>query len=74
MGLVAINAVGGGLMAMAGLGIDRGDDPVGRGARKDPEAAVGRLLDVLAGDGGQQHRRLSGSWVQPLPPQGVMAR
>jgi hypothetical protein len=70
MGLVAVKAVGGGLVPVAGLGIHRGDHPVGRGALEDPEAAVAGLLDVLAGDGGQQHRRLSHSWVQPLASQG----
>jgi hypothetical protein len=39
---------------------------------EDPEAAVDGLLDVLAGHGGQQHGRLSGSWVQPLPAQGIV--
>jgi hypothetical protein len=34
MRLVAVKTVGGGLMAVAGLRIDRGDDPVGCGASK----------------------------------------
>ena len=72
MGLVAVKAVGGGLVPVAGLGIHRGDDPVGRGALEDPEAAVAGLLDVLAGDGGQQRGRLGHPWVQPLAPQGVV--
>ena len=44
--LVAVEAMGGGLVAMTGLGIDSGDDPVGRGALEAPEAPVGGLLDV----------------------------
>jgi hypothetical protein len=72
MRLVAVKAVGGGLVPVAGLAIDRGDDPVGRGALEDPEAAVVGLFDVLTGDGGQQFGRLSGSRIQPLAPQGVM--
>jgi hypothetical protein len=58
MRLVAVEAVGGGLVAMASLGVDGRDDPVRCGALEDPEAAVDGLLDVLAGDGGQQRRRL----------------
>jgi hypothetical protein len=72
MRLVAIEAVGGGLVAMAGLGVHGRDDPVGCRALKDAEAAIVGLLDVLAGDGGQQRRGLGGSGVQPLVPQGVV--
>jgi hypothetical protein len=74
MGLVAVKAVGGGLVPVTGLGIHRRDDPVGGGPLEDSEAAVVGLLDVLAGDGGQQRRRLGHPWVQPLVPQGVVAR
>jgi len=69
--LVAVEAMGGGLVTMTGLGIDRGDDPVGRGALEDPEAPVGGLLDVLAGDGDQQRRRLGHPRAQPFAPQGA---
>jgi hypothetical protein len=72
MGLVAVKAVGGALVPMPRLRVDDGDDPVGSGALEDPGAAVRGLLDVLAGDGGQQHGRLSGSFIQPLTPQGVV--
>jgi hypothetical protein len=72
VGLVAVKAVGGGLVAVAGLWVDGGDDPVGCGARKDPETPVSCLLDVLAGDGGQQRGRLGGSFIQPLPTKGVV--
>ena len=72
MGFVAVKAVGGGLVPVAGLGVHRGDDPVGRGALEDPEAAVVGLLDVLAGHHGQQHGRLGHPFIQPLAPQGVM--
>ena len=72
MGLVAVKAVRGGLVPVAGLRIHRRDDPVKGGARKDPEAPVMGLLDVLAGDGGQQRRCLGHPGVQPLAPQGVM--
>jgi hypothetical protein len=40
VGLVAVKAMGGGLVPVAGLWVDGGDDSVGRGALKDPEAAV----------------------------------
>ena len=70
--LVAVEAVGGGLVAMACFGVDGGDDPVGCGAFEDAEAAVVGLFDILAGDGGQQHGRLGDPRVQPLVPQGVV--
>jgi hypothetical protein len=44
MGLVAIKAGGGGLVALARLGIHHRDDPAGSGALEDPEAAVRGLL------------------------------
>jgi hypothetical protein len=72
VGLVAVEAVGGGLVPVAGLGIHRRDDPIRRGALEDAEAAIAGLFDVLAGDGGQQHGRLGDPRVQPLVPQGVV--
>jgi hypothetical protein len=59
-------------VAVAGLRIHGGDDPVGRGALEDPEAAIVGLLDVLAGHDGQQRRRLGQPRIQPLAPQGVV--
>jgi hypothetical protein len=70
MGLVAVKAVGGGLVAVPGLRVHGGDDPVGLSAFEDAEAPIRRLLDVLAGHGGQEHRCFGGSWIQPLVPQG----
>jgi hypothetical protein len=70
--LVAVQAVGGGLVAVACLRVDGGDHPVRRGPVEDPEAPVIGLLDVLAGDRGQQRRGLGHPGVQPLVPQGVM--
>jgi hypothetical protein len=55
---------------MASLWVDGGDDPVGRDPTKDAEAPVRVLLDVLAGDGGKQRRRLGPATLQPLAPQG----
>src|SRR4030095_1777592 len=63
VGLVAVKAVGGGLVPVAGLGIHGRDHPVGRGPLENAEAAVVGLFDVLAGDGGQQHGRLGRRWV-----------
>jgi hypothetical protein len=72
MGLVAVKAVRAGLVPVAGLRIHHRDDPVRGGALEDPEAAVMGLGEVLAGDGGQQRRRLGHPGVQPLVPQGVV--
>ena len=72
MRLVAVEAVGGGLVPVAGLGVDGRDDPIRRGALEDAEAAIAGLFDILAGDGGQQHGRLGDPRVQPLAPQGVV--
>jgi hypothetical protein len=66
--LVAVEAVRGRLVPVAGLGVDGGDDSIRRGALEDPKAAVVGLLDVLAGHGGQQLSRLGHRWVQPLVP------
>jgi hypothetical protein len=68
--LVAVIAVGGGLVAVAGLGVDGGDDPIRCGPLEDPEAAVAGLLDVLAGHRRQQFGRLGHPGVQPLLAQG----
>jgi len=54
MAFVAVKAAGAGLVAVAGLGVDGGDHPVGGDLRGDPEAAIGVLLQVLAHHGGQQ--------------------
>jgi hypothetical protein len=70
--LVAVKAVGGGLVAVACFRVDRGDHPVRRGAVEDAEAPVIGLLDVLAGDRSEQRRGLGDARVQPLAPQGVV--
>ena len=54
MALVAIEALGLGLVAVAGLGIDRRDDPVSRHAAHDAKGGALALFDVLADDGGEQ--------------------
>jgi hypothetical protein len=59
MALVAVKAAGAGLVAMAGIGVDGGDHPVGGDLTRDPEAAVRGLLQVLAGHRGQQPHGLS---------------
>ena len=57
---------------MPRLGVDGGDDPVRGGPFEDPEAPVRSLLNVLAGDGGQQRGRLGHPFIQPLAPQGIV--
>jgi hypothetical protein len=49
-------------VAVAGVGVDGGDHPVGGDLAGDPEAAIGALLQILAHHRGQQphglgHRR-----------------
>jgi hypothetical protein len=59
MPLVAVKATGAALVAMAGVGIDHRDHPVGGDLTGDPEAAIVALLQVLADDGAQQPSGLS---------------
>jgi hypothetical protein len=66
--LVAVKAVGGGLVAVACLRVDDWDHPVRRGALEDAEAPVIGLLNVLAGDRSQQRRGLGDARIQPLAP------
>ena len=49
--LVAVEAVGCGLVPVARPGVHGGDDPIRRGPLEDPEAPVAGFLDVLTGDG-----------------------
>ena len=58
MALVPVEAVGVRLVAVAGLGVDRGDDPVGRDPPGDPDPPVGSVLEVLAEHRGEQGRGL----------------
>ncbi|MEO7837668.1 MAG: hypothetical protein ABIS21_08530 [Acidimicrobiales bacterium] len=54
MGLVAVETAVATLVAVAGFGVDGGDDPVFGHAPHDAEYAVVVLGHVLAGDEGQQ--------------------
>ena len=54
MALVAIEASGGGLVTMTGIGIDRRDDPVDRDLAGNTERGIATILKVLAQNRGQQ--------------------
>ena len=56
--LIAIKATGGGLVAVAGVGVDGRYDPVLRDALRDPKHAVLAFVEILTDDRGQQRRRL----------------
>jgi hypothetical protein len=56
--LVPVEGSGVGLVAVAGVGVDRADDPVVGHPPGDPDPAVGPVLEVLAEDGGEERRRL----------------
>ena len=59
--LVAVEATCGGFVAVAGVGVHRGDDPVRGDAPRDHEPPVGVLAQVLPADRGQQLRSLAES-------------
>jgi Phage integrase family len=52
--LVAVEAAGGRLVAVARFGVDRGDDAVGRHAASDAKDAVVTRLEILAQHGREQ--------------------
>jgi len=56
--LVAVETAGGGLVAVPGVLVDGGDDPVLGDLAGDPEHPVLGLLQILADDAGEQLRRL----------------
>ena len=56
--LVPVEGMVARLVAVAGVGVDRADDPVGRNLAGDSDPPVGSVLEVLAEHRGQQDRRL----------------
>ena len=54
MTLVAVEAPGGGLVTVTGLGINGGDHPIRRDFPGDTECGIATILTVLAQDRGQQ--------------------
>ena len=67
MALVAVEAAGLGLVAVAGIGIDRADDPVGRHPPGDAEGALAVGLEVLAQQRREQRGGLGEGRVEGLP-------